>query len=406
MGTTRSRAKRRDGAGSYWYSEAEGRWRARFTDSSGRLRNLSAGTEEDIVRRLEQEIAKRAAGTLALTPNQTPTLGVWLEQWLASRSDLAPKTRERHAMDLRLYVIPHLGLVRLDKLSALQIEHLYALLGSQPSARRAQGLSPSSVRRVHAVLATALTDAHRLGVMAAPVMHRVRAPRTAPQRLWDILTVGEVERLLAAASHIGLSSQARWAIAAKWGLRQGEVLGLRWSDIDLATGRIDVRRQIQRQTGNGLVTKPPKANSFRHLMIDAATLADLRALYNQVGGHDVGTTADDDRYLFCGSRGGAVDPANDQHRFKALLAKAGIRDVGVHALRHTALTRMVEQGVPLPVVKEIAGHADIRTTMRYLQLANSPAKINAALLVQQAYGVAATVTTLPWPQNSHNDLAS
>lgn len=405
MGTTRSRAKRRDGAGSYWYSEGEGRWRARFTDASGSPRNLSAATEEDIVRKLEQELTKLAHGTLALTPNRTPTLSSWLEQWLASKVDLAPKTRERHAMDIRLYVLPHLGRVRLDKLTSLQVEQLYGLLATQPSARRPQGLASSSIRRVHAVLSAALSDAHRLGVMAAPIMQRVRAPRAVERQL-EILSVPEVEKLLAAAAAISVHCRVRWAIAAKWGLRQGEVLGLQWRDINLATGRLDVQRQVQRQQGGGLVLKAPKANSVRHLVIDQDTLTDLRHLYARAGGHDIGTTAQDERFVFPNARGRAIDPMNDQHQFKRLLAQADRRDVGVHALRHTALTRMVEQGVPLPVVQEIAGHADIRTTMRYLHLADSQAKVDAARLVQQAYGPPTPVTILPTTFAPTKDWAS
>jgi integrase len=187
----------------------------------------------------------------------------------------------------------------------------------------------------------------------------------------------------------------RWEIAAKWGLRQGEVLGLFWSDITLDTGRVDIRRQVQRQAGQGLVYKPPKADSFRNLFLDADTLAHLNVLYAAVSTHGVGGSARDDRVVFPSKRGTAVDPMNDQHRFKALLKQAAIRSVNVHALRHTALTRLIEQGVGLPVVQEIAGHSDIRTTMKYLHLADSPVKQDAAALLQRAYATSGAVITLP-----------
>lgn len=394
MSTTRSRTKRTDGSGGYWYVASEGRWRARFTDTSGRRRNLSAPTEEAIVRKLESERTKLVQGALGLAPGQTPTVEVWLQEWLSSKADLSPKSRERHDTDIRLYIVPNVGHIRLDKLSPLQIEHLYGRLATEPSQRRPSGLSASSIRRVHAVLAAALADAHRLGVLATPIMHRVRAPRASEKRI-EVLSVSEVEDLLEASAKIGLQCRVRWAIAAKWGLRQGEVLGLRWSDINLATGRIEIQRQVQRQQSAGLVIKAPKANSYRHLVIDGDTLADLNTLFGQSHGRSIGTTRNVDRYIFPNARGGAMDPMNDQHQFKRLLADAGMRSVGVHTLRHTALTRMIEQGVPLAVVKEIAGHADIRTTMRYLHLADSRAKSDAAQLVQQVYGNATPDAPLP-----------
>jgi hypothetical protein len=92
MASTRAPAKRTDGQGGYWYAEAEGRYRARFTDAAGNSRTLSAPTEEESVRKLEKRLDQRDRGILGLAPGQTSTLGQWLDQWLVSRPDLSPKS--------------------------------------------------------------------------------------------------------------------------------------------------------------------------------------------------------------------------------------------------------------------------------------------------------------------------
>lgn len=346
-------------------------------------RMLTAKTEQDIAAALDSAVAQRNSGMLGLSPSKVPTLAEWLVHWLSTKTDMADQGHERHCTDVHQYLIPLLGRVRLDRLDPVMVESAYAHLASQPSQRRESGLSASSVRRVHATLRSALNDAYRLGVLASPFMDRVRPPKVKAKVI-EVLAAEEVDRFLEAAEQEGQSCFLRWSFAVKWGLRQGEALGLQWSDLDLATGRLEIRRQVQRSSGSGLVVADPKAGSFRHLVVDDDTLAGLRTLHS-ASAPAQSAGAVDYLWLFPTTIGTVKDPRNDQRQFKALLRRAGIREVNVHVLRHTAITRLIEQGVPVPVVKDIVGHSDIRTTMGYVHLANSPAKQIAAQMVTQAY---------------------
>ena len=163
MAHTRSRTKRRNGSGSYWYVPVEDRWRAHFTDNHGLSRTLSAKTEQDIISALEAALVRRNAGLLGLPPNQVPTLRDWLIHWLSTKTDMSEQGQARHSTDIHQYLIPMLGQVRLGRLDPATVELAYTRHTSQPSLRRQSGLSASSVRRVHATLRSALNDAYRLG---------------------------------------------------------------------------------------------------------------------------------------------------------------------------------------------------------------------------------------------------
>ena len=372
---------------------SEGRWRARFTDARGVSRMLTARTEQDIIAVLDSDVAQRNSGMLGLSPSKVPTLAEWLVHWLSTKTDMADKGHERHCTDVHQYLIPLLGRVRLDRLDPVMVESAYAHLAAQPSQRRESGLSASSVRRVHATLRSALNDAYRLGVLASPFMDRVRPPKVKAKVI-EVLAAEEVDRFLEAAEQEGQSCFLRWSLAVKWGLRQGEALGLQWSDLDLSAGRLEIRRQVQRSSGSGLVVVDPKAGSFRHLVVDDGTLAGLRTL------HSASTPAPsagavERPWMFPTTTETVKDPRNDQRQFKALLQRAAICEVNVHVLRHTAITRLIEQGVPVPVVKDIVGHSDIRTTMGYVHLANSPAKQIAAQMVTQAYDKSRNGSVVP-----------
>jgi len=247
MGSTgvAPRPKRADNTGSAYYVRSERRWRAQFFDGNGKLRHLSGKTQQEVVARLDKAIAERDRGILGLAPKDTPTVGEYFDAWLQSKYDLKPKTRDRYRNDIDLYIRPHLGHIRLDQLKAPMIEALYGRLLND------HGLAPATVRHVHATLSTALRQAHHHDLLPTPLMTKVKAPRV-PATERKIIPEHTIRAVLSKAKSQGLRPYVRWRLAFLWGLRQGEVLGLRWSDVDLDTGYIRISQQMQYFPGEGM----------------------------------------------------------------------------------------------------------------------------------------------------------
>jgi len=379
----RPREKRPNGQGGTWYSSTEGRWRAQYTDLQGATRNLSAKTEIEVTRRLEEAIAKRDSGLLGGLPSRTPTIGQWLDHWLATRDDLKPRSRERYEFDIQQRLKPLLGSTRLDKATPVQIEGAYRDL-----QRR---LSASTVVHVHAVLRSAYKEAYRLGLVSANVMERVRAPRVERPEVVP-LTLDEVKSLLEAARKHGPMAYARWAIALRWGPRQGEVLGLRWSDVDLQTGKVSIRQAVQRQKGKGLVFVTPKSRAgHRSFFVDSDTLKALVA-WRKVQTEERLASARwvDHGLVFTTRNGGPIERNNDTRLWKQLLTQAGLRSFRIHDARHTAATYMLESGLTDRQVMEILGHSQISLTMNTYVHVSSRSLQGAAGRVALLHGVADT----------------
>lgn len=178
------------------------------------------------------------------------------------------------------------------------------------------------------------------------------------------LTAAEARLLLDAARHV--RNGARWSVALALGLRQGEALGLRWSDVDLDAGTLTVRRALQGQTGRGLVYVEPKSQAARRcILLPAALQEALRAhraaqLEERLAAGPLWHDAD---LVFAQVTGRPVDPRRDWADWKTLLATAGVRDARLHDARHTAATLLLQQGVPARVAMQVLGHSQITLTL-------------------------------------------
>ena len=377
---TKSRAKRPNGEGGYWYSAAEGRYRAQYADAQGRVRTLSSKTESDIVKRLSLAIDARDRGVLGGLPSRTPSVGDWLDHWLERRDDLRPRTREKYELDIRTRIKPSIGTQRLDKLQPIHVEAMYRAL-------RDKGLADATVHHVHAVLKAAYREAFRMELIAANVMERVKAPKVSPKEI-NPPTLDQAKQILEAAAVEGRREYARWALALRWGMRQGEALGVRWQDIDLETGRVQVRQALQRQQGKGLVvTKPKSRAGERSFRLDEDTLAALRAWRREQSEQRllVGQWPDHD-LVFTGDRGNALDGHNEYRIWNRILERSGLPHFRIHDCRHTAATILLEAGIPDRVVMEILGHSQISMTLNTYAHVSRKAMDDTAGKVAAIYG--------------------
>lgn len=271
---------------------------------------------------------------------------------------------------VRLHLKPALGTVRLKQLRAEQLQRLYAALLKR-------GLSPKTVRNCHGCLASALNQALRWGLVASNVARQARPPKyVRPEQ--RTLDPGQIRRLWAAAE------RTRWAplliLTCATGLRQGELLGLRWGDVDFERATLAVQRQLQRDK----TFREPKASSRRAL---ALTEGELRLLAEHRARQDALRQAQGERWeehelLFCTDLGRPLNWRNVTREFKRFLCRADLPDSRFHDLRHSNGTILAAAGIPLKVIQERLGHSDPRTTLGFYGHATPPMGRDAARALQ------------------------
>jgi integrase len=292
------------------------------------------------------------------------TVGEFLARWLEDRvkPSASHRTYAAHRQQVRSHVTPAIGRIKLDALRKAQVDRLYAVL-------LRGGLAPSTVRRVHAVLHAALEEAVRGDLIPRnPATHankpKVRQPEMEP------LDAGQARELLEAAR--GDRYEALFVLCLTAGLRQGEALGLRWSDIDLDVGTLRVNRQLQRVRRDGekpgtLEFSEPKNASRRTVGLPPRAVSALRnhrkrQLTEKLG---AGALWRESGLVFATSRGGPVEAQNVVNRhFKPLLRRAGLPPIRFHDLRHSCLSLLAQRGEPIRDLQALAGHATAAFTLQ------------------------------------------
>lgn len=369
-----SRRRRVAGEGSI-FQLPNGKWRALVElghiDGKRRRKAVTRDTHRECVAWLAEVKSARQANAL---PARTPTVAQWFETYL---TEVAPhkvraSTLSNYRRDFERHIRPALGRVKLDNLRPEQLSAFYA-------DRLRAGLSAYLVRYLHAEIRRALNVAIRFGLIVRNVASMVDPP-ALPHHEVDPLTVDEAKALVLAAR--GNRMEARWIVGLSLGLRQSEVLGIWWEDVDLTAGVLRVRQQLTRprQSGQGLGFGPLKsARSSRTLALPRQLVEVLRRHRERQDAERAAAEAwRDPRLVFASTTGSPIDHRNDTRAFKALLVSAKIRceeaqnaggkkrvvpRVRLHDLRHTAASLLLAQGVPARVVMEVLGHSQIGVTM-------------------------------------------
>jgi len=273
------------------------------------------------------------------------TLGAWLaDHWLPSLG-VRGSTRGTYESIVRNRIAPGLGDQPLRSITRSQVKAFYGSLGA---------LSPKTVHNVHLVLHRALGAAVEDGLIPAnPADHALRRPgRSAEMRTWS---GDELRRFLAHAERE--PDYALWRVLAMTGMRRGEALGLRWTDLN-ADGSVGVQRTLSRQGDAGVVLGEPKtARGRRRIPLDAAT---AQALRDHRGRQVIASV---DGLMFTRADGRPMDPDVASQRFESLAAAAGLPRIRLHDLRHTHATLMLQAGVHPKVVSERLGHASVAITL-------------------------------------------
>jgi integrase len=306
--------------------------------------------------KLKEATARRDAGEPVAASRVL--VGAFLERWLDEAlpaGDLKPTTVENYATLTRHHLIPALGHRRLDALTAADVQRMI-------NTKRAEGLSDRTVQLLHAILRRALGQAVRWQEARRNVAALVDRPRVQRKEA-TCLSPAEAQRLLDAAR--GDRLYALYAVALACGLRRGEALALRWSDVDLEAGTLRVARTLSRVRSGHVFTEPKSPRSRRTVPLPTSCISELRA-------HRVRQA--EERLQLCGAWqdhdlvfpsmwGTPMDPRNALRAFTTIAKRAGLEGIGLHTLRHTCASLLLAQGVHPRVVMETLGHSGIAITM-------------------------------------------
>jgi integrase len=344
--------KRANGEGTI-RQRPSGSWEARYIAADGRQHSVYAKTQKEVVSAL-QDAQKDARGGIRPVSQQL-TVGAWLEEWLASnvRPRLRPSTARSYEMVVDVYVKPHIGGVRLARLTPEQITRMLEALSADGH------LSPTTVRYAYSVLRIALGRALKAGKVTRNVATLVDPPSRTKHELRP-LTGTEVRAFLASVE--GDRLEALYVTAIGTGLRQGELFGLKWSDIDLDAGMLTVNRALDRVTRQ--LGEPKTDRARRTIALPSSVVAALldHRRRQRVEMLAAGLGWDEERHVFLTPKGTPLDSRNVTHALQARLVAAGLPRQRFHDLRHACATLLLEQGEELAVVSRVLGHADLSTT--------------------------------------------
>ena len=283
----------------------------------------------------------------------------WIEGLAASREN---STVENYGNVLRSWVIPRIGSLRLSAVEPGHLRKLYVELLNE-GGRGGRPLSPRSVSLAHRVLHRALEDAVSDGLLPRNPAASVKRPATPSSAAGGVWSAEEARGFLAAVA--GDRMEALWRLELNTGLRRAEAAGLRWSDVDLGSGAIQVRTQRTTEGYKVVEREPKTAAGRRRIPVDPGVVAALRAwrIRQKEERLAYGPAYQDTDLVFTQRDGSGWHPQSLRIAFSWACKRAGAPVLRFHDLRHTAATLALEAGVHPKVVQERLGHASVQITL-------------------------------------------
>ena len=334
---------------------ADGLWEARISLDGGKRKSLYGKTRKEAQDKLRTAFRDLDAGVDLSAGRQT--VGQFLDRWLADvvKPTVRPKTHHSYAQLVRLHLKPALGHHQLGKLTP---QHVQAMM----SAKSSSGLSPRTVQYIRAVLRRSLGQALKWGLVSRNVATLVDPPRSVKKPVAP-LSAEQARAFIASTADNRLGPLFQVAIAS--GLRQGELFGLRWPDVDLDAGTLYVRHALQRIDGTLTLVEPKTTLSRRTVTLPGSAIAALRVQKDrQVFERAMaGDRWREGGYVFTSTIGTPLEPSNVSHRLHALLKAADLPHQRFHDLRHCNASLLLAGGVAPRTIMGILGHSQISLTM-------------------------------------------
>ena len=334
---------------------------------AGQARSTSATRTAQRVRKhvlghSRAEVKEKLATVQRLQAEQRPIpdlrikVGPYLRQWLdeVARPRVRASTLKSYREIVEGHLVPGLGNIALAKLTPAEVQ---AFL----NRKQASGLSPRRVQYIHAVLRRALVTAERWGLVSRNVARLVDPPRVRRREITP-LTPEQARRLI--ETSIEDRYRALWITALGTGLRQGELLALRWEDVDLKAGRLWVRHTLANVAGTLTLLEPKTDRSRRLVVLPEAVRVALRAhrTRQKMDRLVAGSRWIDSGHVFATMLGKPHHAATISRAFEQALARAELPHTRFHDLRHSAATFLLSQGFGLEDVKNLLGHSTIVLT--------------------------------------------
>lgn len=347
--------KRGNGEGSIYQRKEDGKWVGSITLENRKRKVFYGKTRKEVQEKLKTALHEQQQGTLITAPQQT--LKSYLEYWLEDvhKPSIRISTYVKYKKLVK-YIVADLGNVQLQKLTPQRVQKLYA-------DKLKQGLNPKMVTNIHGVLHKALDNAVKWNLVARNVCDAVSPPRI-PKIEKQVLTKQQAHTLLEHVKKHRL--EALLMVAITTGMRRGEILALRWRDVNFGDGSIQVRRTVDYIPHFGYVENEPKtARGRRKIMlpsfvIDALKLHRLHQIEERT---KVGATWVEKDLVFCGLHGDFFNPNYLLRVFKKVLIDAGLQHMRFHDLRHSAATILLSMNVHPKVVQEVLGHSTVSMTL-------------------------------------------
>ena len=346
--------KRANGEGSI-RKRKDGRWEGRYTaghdPATGKqiFKSVLGKTQAEVKEKLKKALVE--AGQIDFTKSGKYTVGTWMDEWFenVAKIKVRPSSHQTYRGYIDNHIKPNIGNIPLEKLTTMDLQKLYRTLLTKGRVERIEaenqpsGLSAKTVRNINQVISSALDLAVAQKIIPSNPTDACELPKVE-QREMQTIPEEQLQAFLAEAKATGVYEM--YYIELATGLRRGELLGLKWQDIDWKNGIIRVRRQIARVDGQ-IVEVPLKTkNSYRTVTISSQAIEVLKQ--QRAKTHD--------QYVFPSPNGGPISPDSVNNMLKRVLARAGIPKVRFHDLRHTFATIALQNGVDIKTVSGMLGH--------------------------------------------------
>lgn len=340
-------------------------WEARVTvgydPGTGKQiqKSISGKTQKEVAQKLRQVTAEIDQGTYKEPCKMT--LGQWADIWVAEYlGGVKPRTLELYQNQMRLYIKPALGAVKLEVLTPHIIQQFYNGLSRQREDKPA--LSPKSVRNIHGILHRCLQQAVLVGYIRVNPADVCTLPRVEKRELHP-LEDGQTAAFLKAIR--GDVLEQLFIVALFTGMREGELLGLAWDAVDFQAGIITVRQQLSRRSNGAYVLASPKNGKPRTLTPAPTVMTALKRQRSHQAEQQLkaGPLWEDSGLVFTNAQGHYLSPRTVYDSFKRIAARIGCPDTRVHDLRHTYAVNALRAGDDVKTVQGNLGHATAAFTL-------------------------------------------